>query len=94
LDFSQIKYDIKDIKLAEKGIKRILWAENEMPVLKQIKEKFLREKPLKGKKISSCLHVTAETANLAIALKAGGCGRIFYAHQILCQLRTMLPLLW
>jgi len=72
LSFSQRKYDIKDINLAEKGLKRILWTENKMPVLKQIKEKFLREKPLKGKKISSCLHVTAETANLAVALKAGG----------------------
>lgn len=72
LNFPQIKYDVKDIKLAEKGSKRILWAEKKMPVLKQIKEKFLREKPLKGKKISSCLHVTAETANLAVALKAGG----------------------
>jgi adenosylhomocysteinase len=70
--FSSKKYNIKDIKLAKKGSKRILWAEREMPVLKQIKEKFLREKPLKGKKISCCLHITAETANLAIALKSGG----------------------
>jgi adenosylhomocysteinase len=72
LSFSPKKYNIKDIKLAEKGNKRILWAEKGMPVLKQIKGKFLREKPLKGKKISSCLHITAETANLAVALKAGG----------------------
>jgi adenosylhomocysteinase len=72
LSFFPKKYNIKDIKLAEKGSKRILWAEKEMPVLKQIKEKFLREKPLNGKKISSCLHITAETANLVVALKAGG----------------------
>jgi adenosylhomocysteinase len=72
LSFSSKKYNIKDIKLAEKGSKRILWAEKGMPVLKQIKEKFLREKPLKGKKISCCLHITAETANLAVALKSGG----------------------
>lgn len=65
-------YAVKDIELAEKGQKRILWAEKEMPVLKQIKERFSKEKPLKGVKISACLHVTTETANLAIALKEGG----------------------
>jgi adenosylhomocysteinase len=70
--WNKMKYDIKDIKLAGKGNKRILWAEKEMPVLKQIRERFLKEKPLKGKKISFCLHITAETANLAIALKCGG----------------------
>ncbi|MCL2334593.1 MAG: adenosylhomocysteinase [Endomicrobia bacterium] len=67
-----MKYDIKDIKLAEKGNKRIVWAEKEMPVLRQIKERFAKQKPLKGQKISCCLHVTTETANLAITLKAGG----------------------
>ena len=67
-----MKYDIKDIKLADKGNKRIIWAEKEMPVLRQIKERFAKQKPLKGKKISCCLHVTTETANLAITLKAGG----------------------
>jgi len=67
-----VKYDIKDIKLADKGNKRIIWAEKEMPVLRQIKERFAKQKPLKGKKISCCLHVTTETANLAITLKAGG----------------------
>ncbi|MDR1952229.1 MAG: adenosylhomocysteinase [Elusimicrobiota bacterium] len=67
-----MNYDIKDIKLAEHGKKRILWAQKEMPVLEQIKEKFAKEKPLKGKKIAACLHVTTETANLAITLKAGG----------------------
>lgn len=67
-----MKYDIKDIKFAEKGNKRIIWAEKEMPVLRQIKERFAKQKHLKGKTISACLHVTTETANLAIALKAGG----------------------
>jgi adenosylhomocysteinase len=67
-----MKYDVKDIKLADKGRKRILWAAKEMPVLKQITERFSKQKPLKNKRISCCLHVTTETANLAIALKAGG----------------------
>ncbi|MCL2485711.1 MAG: adenosylhomocysteinase [Endomicrobia bacterium] len=67
-----MKYDIKDIKLADKGNKRIIWAEKEMPVLRQIKERFSKQKPLKNMKISCCLHVTTETANLAITLKAGG----------------------
>ena len=67
-----MKYDIKDIKLADKGNKRIIWAEKEMPVLRQIKERFAKQKPLKNKNIACCLHVTTETANLAIALKAGG----------------------
>ena len=67
-----MKYDIKDIKLAEHGKKRIVWAEKEMPVLRQIKERFAKQKPLKGKRIGACLHVTTETANLAITLKAAG----------------------
>lgn len=67
-----MKYDIKDIKSAQKGDKRIVWAEKEMPVLRQIKERFSKQKPLKDKRISCCLHVTAETANLAVTLKAGG----------------------
>ncbi|MDR1695227.1 MAG: adenosylhomocysteinase [Endomicrobium sp.] len=67
-----MKYDIKDINLAGKGKKRIVWAEKEMPVLRQIKERFTKQKPLKNIKISCCLHVTTETANLAITLKAGG----------------------
>ncbi|MCL2390835.1 MAG: adenosylhomocysteinase [Endomicrobia bacterium] len=67
-----MKYDIKDIKLADKGKKRIIWAEKEMPVLRQIKERFAKQKPLKNKNIACCLHVTTETANLAITLKAGG----------------------
>jgi len=64
--------DIKDINLASIGKKRIEWANNDMPVLAQIKERFEKEKPLKGLRMSACLHVTAETANLVRALKAGG----------------------
>ena len=65
-------YDIKDINLAAEGGRRTEWAEQFMPVLRQIKERFEKERPLEGKKLSACLHVTTETANLAIALKAGG----------------------
>lgn len=65
-------YDIKDIHLAEGGRRRIEWAEREMPVLRQIRERFAREKPLKGIRISACLHVTTETANLMRTLQEGG----------------------
>lgn len=67
-----MEYDIKDIKLAEKGGRRIEWAERFMPVLKLIRQRFAKEKPLKGIKISACLHITTETANLAQTLKEGG----------------------
>ena len=67
-----INCDIKDKKLAKKGKLRIEWAERDMPVLAQVKEKFSKTKVLKGKKMSACLHITAETANLARTLKAGG----------------------
>jgi len=65
-------YDIKDSSLAEGGRRRIDWAEREMPVLRMIKERFAKEKPLKGYRISACLHVTTETANLMTTLQAGG----------------------
>ena len=65
-------YDIKDINQAEGGRRRIDWAEREMPVLRQIRERFAKEKPLKGMRVSACLHVTTETANLMRTLKAGG----------------------
>ncbi|MDA8299039.1 MAG: adenosylhomocysteinase [Deltaproteobacteria bacterium] len=64
--------DIKDIKLAKEGKERILWAEQDMPVLGLIKEQFVDNKPFKGLKMGLCLHVTAETANLARTLKEGG----------------------
>jgi adenosylhomocysteinase len=66
------KYDIKDPSLASEGRQRIQWAAQEMPVLRLISERFEREKPLKGAKISGCLHITTETANLAHTLVAGG----------------------
>ena len=66
------QYDIKDISLAEQGRKRMNWAENEMPVLRQIRERFKKEQPFKGLRVSACLHVTAETANLMATLAAGG----------------------
>ena len=71
-------YDIKDPSLAQAGKLRIDWAGKEMPVLRLIKERFGGEKPLKGVRISACLHITTETANLALALKEGG------AEVILC----------
>src|SRR4051812_49953614 len=65
-------FDVKDLSLAEQGRKRIDWAENEMPVLRLLRERFAKERPLAGLRLSACLHVTAETANLARTLAAGG----------------------
>jgi len=73
-----MNYDVKNIKLALNGKKRIEWAEKDMPVLSRIREEFLRSKPFVGKKMAACLHITAETANLARTLKAGG------ANIVLC----------
>ena len=67
-----MKYDVKDLNLAKEGKLRVEWAAEEMPVLAQIRERFKKQKPLKGITIAACLHVTTETANLAIALKDGG----------------------
>ena len=66
------KYDVKDLKLAAEGRLRTEWAGQSMPVLKRIAERFRKEKPLKGTRIAACLHVTTETANLVVTLKAGG----------------------
>jgi adenosylhomocysteinase len=66
------EYDVKDLKLAETGKRRIEWASNYMPVLKLIRERFRKQKPLRGMKLAACLHVTTETANLMETLKAGG----------------------
>jgi adenosylhomocysteinase len=63
---------VADAKLADSGVNRIEWAEREMPVLRQIKARFAKEKPLKGRRIAACLHVTTETANLMLTLQAGG----------------------
>ncbi|MEE8405452.1 MAG: adenosylhomocysteinase, partial [candidate division Zixibacteria bacterium] len=67
-----LKFDIKDKKLAKAGVSKIEWAERSMPVLRLIRERFKKEKPLKGISIAACLHVTTETANLMRTLKAGG----------------------
>ncbi len=67
-----MKYDVKDLGLAEKGRLRIEWAARSMPVLKQIRERFAKEKPLEGVTLAACLHVTTETASLVETLKAGG----------------------
>jgi adenosylhomocysteinase len=69
---TQQNYDVKDMALAEQGRKRIDWAETEMPVLRLLRERFEKERPLQGLRISACLHVTAETANLMRTLAAGG----------------------
>jgi adenosylhomocysteinase len=74
-----MKNDIKDKSLAAQGKLRIDWASREMPVLKLIKERFNKEKPLKKIRISACLHVTTETANLAMALKEGGADLVLCA---------------
>src|SRR6266576_3704460 len=66
------RHDVKDIALAPEGVRRIEWADRQMPVLAAIRERFDREQPLSGYRISACLHVTTETANLARTLKAGG----------------------
>jgi len=65
-------YDVKDLHLAEGGRRRIEWAAREMPVLQSIRERFEKERPLKGLRVSACLHVTSETANLMQTLQAGG----------------------
>jgi adenosylhomocysteinase len=67
-----IASDVRDLDLADKGRRRTEWAERQMPVLRRIRERFAKERPLAGQRISACLHVTTETANLAVALKAGG----------------------
>ena len=63
--------DVKDLALAAEGRRRTEWAERSMPVLRQLRERFTRERPLAGRRLSACLHVTTETANLAVTLKAG-----------------------
>jgi adenosylhomocysteinase len=72
-------YDIKDIKQAEGGRRRIDWAEREMPVLRSIRERFAKERPLQGIRIAACLHVTTETANLANTLHLGGADMVLTA---------------
>src|SRR5947207_7853228 len=66
------RHDVKDIALAPEGVRRIEWADRQMPVLAAIRERFETEQPLSGYRIAACLHVTSETANLMRTLKAGG----------------------
>lgn len=73
------KGDVKDLSLAAGGVNRIEWAEREMGVLRLIKERFAKEKPLAGYRMAACLHVTTETANLAITLKEGGADLVLCA---------------
>ena len=73
------KGDVKDLSLAAEGVNRIEWAEREMGVLRLIKERFAKEKPLAGYRMAACLHVTTETANLAITLQAGGADLVLCA---------------
>jgi len=74
-----MEYDIKDITLAAEGKRRIEWADNDMLVLREIRNRFEKEKPLMGKKMAACLHITAETANLARTLKTGGADLVLCA---------------
>lgn len=74
-----MKYDVADLSLAAEGKKRILWADNDMPVLATIRRRFTKSEPLKGKNVSACLHITAETANLARTLKAAGASVVLCA---------------
>ncbi|MGH7918261.1 MAG: adenosylhomocysteinase, partial [Candidatus Binataceae bacterium] len=66
------EYDVKDIDLAAQGRRRIEWADERMPVLRKIRERFSKESPLKGQRLGACLHITTETANLLRTVKAGG----------------------
>jgi adenosylhomocysteinase len=69
---AKLNGDVKDLALAEKGKRKIEWANQHMPVLQLIRKQFIKEQPLKGVRMSACLHVTSETANLAITLRDGG----------------------
>ncbi len=76
---TSISGDVKDISLSARGKDRIEWAAKEMPVLRLIRERFAKDLPLKGIRMSGCLHITTETANLAITLKAGGADLVLCA---------------
>src|SRR5258708_14825408 len=76
---SSLEYDVKDAGLGLQGKQRMEWAERNMPVLRLIRERFAAEKPLQGKRLIACAHITTETANLARALQAGGADSILIA---------------
>jgi adenosylhomocysteinase len=73
------RHDVRDLALADEGVRRIEWADRQMPVLAAIRDRFARERPLRGRRISACLHVTAETANLMRTLRAGGADLVLCA---------------
>ena len=75
----EMKYDIKDIKLAEQGKNNIEWALRDMPVLRKIKERFIKEQPFKGLRLSACVHVTKDTAALCTVMQAGGADAVLVA---------------
>lgn len=75
----RLKHEVKDLALAPLGRQRIEWAGREMPVLRQIRDRFAQEKPFAGLRLVACAHVTTETAHLAIALKAGGADAVLIA---------------
>src|SRR5438045_8965437 len=77
------RYDVKDLALSAEGKRRIEWADRQMPVLAEIRERFEREQPLAGYRISACLHVTTETANLMRTLRAGGAETVLCASSAL-----------
>ena len=79
MQIMEMKCDIKDINLAEQGKNQIEWAFKDMPVLKQIQERFIKEQPFKGLKLSACVHVTKETAALCVVMKSGGADAILVA---------------
>lgn len=76
---AEMKYDVKDLNLADQGKNQIEWAFKDMPVLKLIQERFIKEQPFKGLKLSACVHVTKETAALCVVMKAGGADAILVA---------------
>src|SRR5438445_62006 len=76
---AQVPNDIANPSLAAGGKRRVLWADQDMPVLARIRDRFAKEKPLTGLRMAACLHVTAETANLARALQAGGADLVLIA---------------
>ena len=79
MQMTEMKYDIKDINLAEQGKNQIDWAFKDMPVLKAIQERFIKEQPFKGLKLSACVHVTKETAALCVVMQAGGADAVLVA---------------
>src|ERR671911_362120 len=85
------RFDVKDLALAPEGVRRIEWADRQMPVLAAIRERFEAEQPLSGYRISACLHVTTETANLMRTLQAGGAEVVILASHPLSTQEEVVP---